>query len=172
MANSFINEGCPFVFDSCILTNTGYTNELGEAFRHMVPIKLIHLSYLIASSYVVSHAISQGLKANKTHSLTLEKAPAHHYHHPVPTAIHNATDKHNSRINRQAPSAIAVLDTLVWQGLASVILPGLAINRLCAVSRIMLNWRARKLCSDRVRKWIVTSVGISAIPVIIHPIDK
>lgn len=137
----------------------------------MVPIKLVHLSYFISSGYVVSHAISQGLNANRTHSLTLEKAPAHHYHHPVPTAMYNTTDILNSRPRNNRP-AIAVLDTLVWQGLASVILPGLAINRLCVVSRSLLKWRASKLLSDRVRKWIVTGVGISAIPVIIHPIDK
>lgn len=58
------------------------------------------------------------------------------------------------------------MDTLTWQMLASVILPGFTINRICAVSGFLLKSRPKL-----VRKWSVTAIGLSAIPFIIQPID-
>ena len=43
----------------------GYANEVGEAFRHTVPVRVVHLSYVLASSYVVAHAASQGFRASR-----------------------------------------------------------------------------------------------------------
>ncbi len=51
----------------------GYANEVGEAFRHMVPVRMVHLSYVLASSYVVSHAASQGYRANKSTKVTYSR---------------------------------------------------------------------------------------------------
>ena len=59
----------------------------------------------------------------------------------------------------------------MWQGLASVIIPGFTINRIV--------WAAKKLVdSDAVaklppvaKKWAPTIVGLSMIPFIVHPID-
>lgn len=66
----------------------------------------------------------------------------------------------------------AVLDTLIWQGLASVIIPGLTINRVCAVSRFLLNRHTGRLLTQRVRRWVTTGIGLGSIPFIIHPIDR
>lgn len=57
-------------------------------------------------------------------------------------------------------------DTLMWQMLASVVMPGVTINRLCAVSNFLL----QKLPSAT-KKWSVTTIGLTAIPFIIKPID-
>lgn len=64
---------------------------------------------------------------------------------------------------------IAVVDTLLWQGLASVIIPGFTINRICALSNYVLQ-KSSKMPVN-VRKWTVTGIGLLCIPFIIKPID-
>uniref|UniRef100_H3AGH8 Mitochondrial fission process protein 1 n=2 Tax=Latimeria chalumnae TaxID=7897 RepID=H3AGH8_LATCH len=64
----------------------------------------------------------------------------------------------------------AVVDTFIWQALASVIIPGFTINRLCATSLYLLSKTSRWPLP--VRKWTTTAVGLSAIPFIIKPIDR
>ena len=79
----------------------------------------------------------------------------------------------HAHIHKTNPSA-AVLDTLIWQGLASVIIPGFTINRICALSRVLLSrgMSRRLLSSPALRKWTVTAVGLASIPFIIEPIDR
>ena len=58
-------------------------------------------------------------------------------------------------------------DVLIWQGLASVAIPGFTINRIC--------WGVGKMTSRlpaASRSVIVTSSGLLAIPFIIKPIDR
>lgn len=61
-------------------------------------------------------------------------------------------------------------DVLLWQMLASVIIPGFTINRIC--------WATYKVLKETTkihknpRNYIVTAVGLTAIPFIIHPIDS
>jgi mitochondrial fission process protein 1 len=64
----------------------------------------------------------------------------------------------------------AVIDTVLWQGLASVAIPGFTINRLCWISNGILRRTLTSLPTPA-RKWTVTVIGLSAIPFIIHPID-
>lgn len=66
--------------------------------------------------------------------------------------------------------ALAVVDTFVWQSLASVVIPGFTINRLCAASLYVLGTMTR--WPPTVRKWTTTTLGLLAIPVIVHPIDR
>ena len=53
-------------------------------------------------------------------------------------------------------------DVLIWQGLASVAIPGFTINRLC--------WAVGKMVGPA-RTAVVTGTGLLAIPFIIKPID-
>lgn len=62
------------------------------------------------------------------------------------------------------------IDTLLWQFLASVIIPGATINRVCAVSNYLLK-RVEKLPKNT-RKYTVTTIGLVTIPFIIKPIDN
>ena len=58
-------------------------------------------------------------------------------------------------------------DVLIWQGLASVIIPGFTINRIC--------WgvgKAVKQLPPATRSAVVTGSGLLAIPFIIKPIDR
>ena len=65
----------------------------------------------------------------------------------------------------------AAIDTLVWQALASVMVPGLTINRVCALSLLTLAKTLPKVPLTT-RKWITTALGLSTIPFIVHPIDS
>lgn len=43
----------------------GYANEVGEAFRSLVHVNLVRLSYGVATSYVIADAIHKGVEANE-----------------------------------------------------------------------------------------------------------
>lgn len=62
-----------------------------------------------------------------------------------------------------------MFDTLAWQMLASVAIPGLTINRVCAVANYFLK-KSEKL-PKATRRWSVTGIGLATIPFIIKPID-
>lgn len=64
---------------------------------------------------------------------------------------------------------MAAADTLIWQTLASVAIPGFTINRLCALSLFLLS-KSKRL-SLPVRKWTTTAIGLGSIPFIVKPID-
>lgn len=53
--------------------------------------------------------------------------------------------------------------------LASVIIPGFTINRICwGTGRLLKMAKANKM----IRKTVPTGVGLASIPLIIHPIDR
>nr|XP_044988727.1 mitochondrial fission process protein 1 isoform X1 [Jaculus jaculus] len=122
----------------------GYANEVGEAFRSLVPAAVVWLSYGVSGSYVVADAIDKGKKAGEQM--------------PSPAA------------DRSTRMTVAVVDTFVWQALASVAIPGFTINRVCAASLYVLGTATRWPVA--VRKWTTTVLGLLTIPVIIHPIDR
>ncbi|XP_030893700.1 mitochondrial fission process protein 1 isoform X1 [Leptonychotes weddellii] len=120
-----------------------YANEVGEAFRSLVPAAVVWLSYGVSSSYVLADAIDKGKKAGA-----------------IPS----------SEAGRSTRVTVAVVDTFVWQALASVAIPGFTINRVCAASLYILGTATRWPLS--IRKWTTTALGLLVIPVIVHPIDR
>lgn len=51
-----------------LLTSTsflGYSNEVGEALRPVIPKKIVHLSYGIAVTYVIADCIDKSMKTYK-----------------------------------------------------------------------------------------------------------
>ncbi|XP_059843902.1 mitochondrial fission process protein 1-like [Hypanus sabinus] len=121
----------------------GYANEVGEAFRALVPVGLVWASYGISAAYVTADAVDKGKKAAAAHG---------------------------DRPGKTMKVGAAVVDTFIRQALASVAVPGFTINRLCAASLFLLLKTTR--WPLLVRKWTTTAIGLSAIPVIITPIDK
>lgn len=170
---------------SWVRLHTGYANEVGEAFRHMVPLRCVHLSYAISSGYVISHAIAQGIttRRNKlkiasetTHKLSSDinnySLTSHNnFSSSSPASELNIQSCYSVASTKSLSPTAAIVDTLLWQGLASVAIPGLLINRLCAGSRVLLNRYAVRMLSQQARSWAVTGVGLASIPIIIHPID-
>ncbi|XP_071537515.1 uncharacterized protein [Panulirus ornatus] len=82
----------------------GYANEVGEAFRALTPLWFVRSTYGVASAYVVADTYDKTKRMSKQPGAT-QKAIVH-----------------------------AAVDTLIWQALASVIVPGFTINRVCATS--------------------------------------
>ncbi|XP_039628195.1 mitochondrial fission process protein 1 [Polypterus senegalus] len=121
----------------------GYANEVGEAFRALVPVGLVWATYGVATAYVTADAIDKGKKA---------------------AVAHGESPGKSTRV------ATAVVDTFVWQALASVAIPGFTINRVCAASLFLLAKTTRWPLP--VRKWTTTAIGLSTIPFIIKPIDR
>lgn len=70
---------------------------------------------------------------------------------------------------RTVKSVYTATDTVVWQMLASVVIPGFTINRVCALSSYLL--KKSTPLPDKTRKVIVTAIGLATIPFIIKPID-
>lgn len=89
---------------------------------------------------------------------------------PRPTLALLSPQAHAQDPGRARRVGVAVADTFVWQSLASVAIPGFTINRLCAASLALLASLTRWPLP--VRKWATTALGLSAIPVIITPIDR
>jgi len=106
----------------------GYANEVGEAFRPIVPRWAVNATYAVAGTYVCADA---GWRA----------------HTQPPTASHG--------------KLVEAGDTLAWQTLASIAIPGAVINRIV--------WSVGKLAPGG--SWLPTLAGLAAIPLIIKPID-
>ncbi|XP_072033930.1 mitochondrial fission process protein 1-like [Amphiura filiformis] len=131
------------IFRDTLLRYLGYANEVGESFRALVPGSVVLGSYVVASSYVVADATSKGYQASK---------------------VDWGEDSTSKKVVH------AVGDTLIWQGLASVAIPGFTINRICKLSHYVLaNTSSLPL---PVRKWTTTAIGLASIPFIVKPIDR
>ena len=63
-------------------------------------------------------------------------------------------------------------DALLWQSLASVLIPGKVINIAANEAANALNDSSiAQSLPPQVRKWAPTAIGLALIPLIIHPID-
>ena len=78
---------------------------------------------------------------------------------------------HLSSYLQKRKAVETMVEAAIWQGLASVIIPGFTINRICAASRFTLSRYARGV-PPNAQMWMTTIVGLSAIPSIIKPIDR
>lgn len=123
----------------------GYANEVGEAFRALVHVNWVRLSYGVASAYVLADTND---KSQKT-----------------------AASLPQNEEGRTAKIGAAAFDTLLWQALASVIIPGFTINRICAGSLYTMARTIPQVAEVR-RKWMTTAIGLGVIPFIVHPIDS
>ncbi|XP_069684110.1 mitochondrial fission process protein 1 [Periplaneta americana] len=121
----------------------GYANEVGEAFRPLIHVNWVRLSYGISSAYVLTDTMDKTRKMYKRPFVS------------------------ESARNRQVLTA--AVDTLIWQSFASIIIPGITINRICALSLYTLG-RTTKL-PPITRKWVTTGIGLACIPFIVKPID-
>ncbi|OQR91078.1 hypothetical protein THRCLA_22490 [Thraustotheca clavata] len=118
----------------------GYANELGESFRPIFP-RLVVPSYAVAGAYVLVDTYDKAMKAEKDAPPTL----------------------------KNVYMANAAADTLLWQSMASVVIPGFTINRVVALSKVVVDNAIKNPVAQR---WLPTFLGLGAIPLIIHPIDN
>lgn len=132
------------VFRHSALRYLGYSNEVGESFRYQYP-KLVVPSYIWAFGYVFADALNSGSMA---------------YYKAIEQKSSNAT----------LDCVVSTFDTLIWQSLASVIVPGATINGIVRTSRFAL-MRAPAAIPAAISTWAPTAIGLGSIPLIVHPID-
>lgn len=154
-------------------SSAGYANEVGEAFRALVPVSAVWASYAVATAYVSADALDKGRKAAAVSlgqsgsvwiGLSLDRSSL------LSLTSWLCLQAHAEDHGKAARVAVAVVDTFVWQALASVAIPGFTINRVCAASLFLLGKTTRWPLP--VRKWTTTAIGLSTIPFIITPIDR
>mmetsp|Transcript_37849 Transcript_37849/g.91791 ORF Transcript_37849/g.91791 Transcript_37849/m.91791 type:complete len:177 (-) Transcript_37849:2557-3087(-) len=132
------------IFRDSPLRYLGYANEIGESFRYQFP-RLVVPSYVVAFSYCFADAGTSGYD------------------------IYQAGIQRGST-TAKVDSLVATADTLIWQSLASVTIPGATINMVVKASRFAVA-RSPVALSAIVSKWIPTAAGLGSIPFIIKPID-
>lgn len=135
------------IFRDSLLRYLGYANEVGESFRYQYP-RFVVPSYVLAGGYCMADA------ANDVYTIMSEDD--------------TTKDKDTVR-SKEVRAAIAGFDTLLWQGLASVAIPGAVINGIVRSCRFAV---ARTTALPiLVSTWLPTAAGLGIIPFIIHPID-
>jgi fission process protein 1 len=143
-ATSSIEENNYDIFRDSPLRYLGYANEIGESFRYQFP-KFVTPSYVVAFGYCFADAATSG-------HATFDEASRK----GSPTAVVDAL--------------VSTTDTLIWQSLASVAIPGAIINTIVRASRFALS-RSPMVLPAMVSTWLPTAVGLGSVPLIIHPID-
>ena len=148
----------------------GYANEVGEAFRALVSVKFVYASYGLASAYVLADTNDKASKAKKLLGMLSLFTYFQLFSY---ICLHFLFSFHTLGDSEGALSkvGVAAFDTLVWQALASVIIPGFFINRVCAASLFAMGKTIPKV-SLNARKWMTTGIGLGVIPFIVHPIDS
>jgi fission process protein 1 len=128
------------IFRHSFLRYAGYANEVGESFRYQFP-RFVGPSYAFAFGYCLADASWTGYSTYQS-----ERNTKHQVHDTVR----------------------ATVDTLVWQSLASVAIPGFTINMIVKTSRSAVK---RVAVPILVADWLPTAIGLGSIPFIIYPID-
>eukprot|EP00798_Chlamydomonas_sp_ICE-L_P011294 gene11294-18930_t len=151
----------------------GYTNEIGEAFRNRF-LKLLAPSY--APAYVSDDdVIDKGCKRNVFPKL-LAPSYALAFAYVFGDVIYKG-QKQYIKDNQKITAALLVksFDTLLWQSLASVFVPGLVIHKVVDASTVAIKKTLpgkEKILGGLVStKLIPVALGLSAIPFIVGPID-
>ena len=85
----------------------------------------------------------------------------------------DSRDKYYRAKKTGGPRAAKVeaADCLIWQGLASVAVPGLIIHRIVYAAKTIFHqpmFRSNMV----LRKFAPTVIGLGSIPLIIHPVDN
>lgn len=123
----------------------GYTNEVGESFRYQFP-KLVTPTYIVSFGYCLMDASNNGYNAWTKFDAT-------------------KTDR-----SQYTQTALAAADVMLWQTLASVMIPGAVINMVVKASRFAVK-RAPPSLPKFVAAWLPTTMGLASVPLIIDPID-
>ncbi|RWS28749.1 hypothetical protein B4U80_11500 [Leptotrombidium deliense] len=121
----------------------GYANEIGEAFRPLVHRNVVRLSYVVAFGYCTADATHKAINVN---------------------------EKTSHSTYQWKRSFQCGMDALIWQVLASVIIPGFTINRICWATLTIL--RKFNRIPTSTAKWSAAFVSIASIPLIVKPIDN
>ena len=150
------------IYRDSLLRYAGYLNEIGEAFRPLIPSFIVGLSYIAALTYVFADGISKGIAAGKL----------------TPSTPEPEQSFYNSNLGC---TLAASADTLSFQLLASIAFPGYIINRwvtLCGyLTHEKMDFTALSDLSggaftpDQLADTFPTAMGLALIPIIVKPLD-
>jgi fission process protein 1 len=124
------------IFKDSELRYIGYSNEIGEAFRPIIPSRIVTYSYILEFVYFISDTIHKGHKAY----------------------IEN---KHDKDVIKHISKAS--IYTITWQCFASVILPAFTINRLVKLFGYLTRHYSK---NRYIISYFPTFIGLSIIPVL------
>lgn len=147
------------LFRDSLLRYAGYANEVGEAFRYQLP-RMVAPSYVVAFGYCLADAATSGWQAYAMHQQEQQTNEENTSSLPSSSSAH-------------LDAAVATADTLIWQSLASVAIPGATIHQVVRWSRVAVQQSvARNIQLPALfATWFPTVLGLASIPLIIHPID-
>jgi mitochondrial fission process protein 1 len=162
------------IFRDTSLRYLGYANEVGESFRYQYPRGVIP-SYLIAAGYCCADAgwsgynsYCQNSRNNSSNVMMVREEEA------------TKTSSYSSAA--VVAGTTVVMDTLVWQLLASVLIPGATINGIVRIAQFAVHSLTNKNNNTTTKpssamllfmhKWTPTTIGLLSIPLIVHPIDR
>lgn len=137
-------DGSYDIFRDSPLRYLGYANEVGESFRYQFP-KWVMPSYVVAFGYCFADAGTSGYD------------------------VYQKGTQRGSTTTK-VDALLATADTLIWQSLASVMIPGATINMVVKASGFAV-LRSPFALPAAVAKWTPTAAGLGSIPLIISPID-
>lgn len=123
----------------------GYANEIRKSFSS-VSTRGVWFTYGVACAYIVCDVADKSINV---------------FFNQIPSG--DVDERRRTRI-------LTACDAFVWQSLASVVVPGITINRLRWSANLMLK-KAFKTPPIRSSKYISVAVAL-AIPFIIKPIDE
>lgn len=124
----------------------GYANEIRKTFS-FIPTRGVWFTYGVACAYIGCDV------ADKSINVVFNQIPSE-----------NLEERRRIRI-------LSACDALVWQSLASVVLPGITMNRLRWSTKLLFG-KAFKTPPIRSSKYISAILVCLAIPLIIKPIDE
>eukprot|EP00466_Bigelowiella_natans_P017652 jgi/Bigna1/141176/aug1.61_g15884 len=154
----------------------GYANELGEAFRPLVSTTFVRGTYGVSTAYVLADTYDKVQRCKKVLRRKVVEIDTLIFIASNPKAdklcVRDIQRKSSPAVTSRFQTAEMVeagTDTLLWQGLASVIVPGFTIHQI-------VHWTSRSLRVIKAPKSAVTIIptaaGLGAIPFIVHPIDE
>eukprot|EP00808_Paulinella_micropora_P006887 g81558.t1 len=126
----------------------GYANELGESFRPLIPRSIVWGTYGVASLYVLADTNDKAQRAQ---------------------VLCDKLQMQGSQRNFVVSST--ALDTLTWQGLASVCIPGFTIYKVVEAADRVKYTQFAKALPKTVSNLLPTLIGLATIPWIVEPID-
>lgn len=137
------------VFRDTPIRYLGYCNEVGESFRYQFP-RFVVPSYVISFGYCCADSVQAGYKVWSA----------------------TTTTDSLSESQRQQETLRAMVDTVIWQSTASVMVPGFTINCIVKATRWMVRRPALSPALPTFMiLWLPTAAGLGSIPLVVQPID-
>jgi fission process protein 1 len=129
------------IFKDSALRYIGYSNELGEAFRPIIPSKVVTYSYIIEFAYFICDTVHKGHKAF-------------------------LDNRHDEDVIKHISKAS--IYTMTWQCFASVMLPAFTINRIVKLFAYISKHYSK---NKYIISYFPTFIGLTLIPILPSILD-